>query len=78
MTSFLPKTNETILRISALLYKAVYNRAEIFKIILLDFGKNNVFIKSFQFLLTFTLQQVKTISMIEFYKKNSKFFLKNN
>ena len=54
-TSFLPNTNEIIWRISALLhiYLVLYDRAEILKIISLEFGRNDVFIKSFWFLLTF-------------------------
>ena len=43
--SFLPKTNETILRISALLYKAIYNRAEIFKNNFVGFWEKQCFHK---------------------------------
>ena len=53
-TLFGPKSNVIIVRISALLYSG----AEILPIITMIFGPYGVFIKSFQFLLTFTLAQI--------------------
>ena len=57
-TKFGPKNNVTIVRISALLY----SRAEILTMITLLFGPNSGFIKSFQFLLTFTKLHIKLLS----------------
>ena len=45
-TSFLPKNNAIILRISANVFCPVSVRASILKIIALLFGRNDVFIKS--------------------------------
>ena len=53
-TSFFPKTNEIIVRISAH-YIILNHRAEILTIISLVLGRYDVFIKSFRFLLTFNL-----------------------
>ena len=52
-TPFGSKSNAIIVRISALLYSG----AEIMAIITMIFGPIGVFIKSFQFLLTFSLSQ---------------------
>ena len=54
-TSFLPKANEIIGRISAHHYVTgpLYHRAEILTIISLVFRRNDVLIKSFWFLLNF-------------------------
>ena len=49
-TSFLPNSNEIILRVSALLYSQ-----KPLEMILLKIGRKDVFIKSFQFLLAFTI-----------------------
>ena len=58
-SSLLPKYGRKIVRISALLSVARY-RAEILAIFCSYFGRNDVFIKSFRFLLTFSTIYVDT------------------
>ena len=67
-TSFLPKINTIILKE----FYPVSVRAEILKIIALIFGRNDVFIKPFRFLLTFRLKSWETVNWFIYFEVGTK------